>query len=176
MGRRRFRRGQFRRSGVDVRFRFLVRSARRLVAGIRLVLRLPVRVRVGQVIRFLGIVRFLVRFALVAVRIAPSHGSSGSRATYGSGSSGSGRSGKVMTCRIAPSAASKSKPNTGSATGGNGLSISDFQIGDRITHDKFGTGTVVDLQDKGPKSVITVDFGTDGVKRLMLAVAPIEKL
>ena len=106
----------------------------------------------------------------------PSHGSSGSRATYGSGSSGSGRSGKVMTRRIAPSAASKSKPNTGSATGGNGLSISDFQIGDRITHDKFGLGTVVDLQDKGPKSVITVDFGTDGVKRLMLAVAPIEKL
>ena len=106
----------------------------------------------------------------------PSHGSSGSRATCGSGSSGSGRSGKVTTRRIAPAAASKSKPNAGSATGGNGLSISDFQIGDRITHDKFGLGTVVDLQDKGPKSVITVDFGTDGVKRLMLAVAPIEKL
>ena len=106
----------------------------------------------------------------------PSHGSSGSRATYGSGSSGSGRSGKVTTRRIAPSAASKSKPNAGSAASGNGLSISDFQIGDRITHDKFGLGTVVDLQDKGPKSVITVDFGTDGVKRLMLAVAPIEKL
>ena len=106
----------------------------------------------------------------------PSYGSSGSRATYGSGSSGSGRSGKVTTRRIAPSAASKSKSNAGSATGGNGLSISDFQIGDRITHDRFGLGTVVDLQDKGPKSVITVDFGTDGVKRLMLAVAPIEKL
>ena len=103
-------------------------------------------------------------------------GRRGSRATYGSGSSGSGRSSKVTTRRIAPSAASKSKPNAGSATGGNGLSISDFQIGDRITHDKFGLGTVVDLQDKGPKSVITVDFGSDGVKRLMLAVAPIEKL
>ena len=105
-----------------------------------------------------------------------SYGSAGSRATYGSGSSGSGRSGKVTTRRIAPSAASKSKPNAGSAASGNGLSISDFQIGDRITHDKFGLGTVVDLQDKGPKSVITVDFGSDGVKRLMLAVAPIEKL
>ncbi|MBM6705859.1 UvrD-helicase domain-containing protein [Bifidobacterium pullorum subsp. saeculare] len=105
-----------------------------------------------------------------------SYGSSGSRTSYGSGSSGSGRSGKVTTRRIAPSAASKSKPNAGSAASGNGLSISDFQIGDRITHDKFGLGTVVDLQDKGSKSVITVDFGTDGVKRLMLAVAPIEKL
>ena len=105
-----------------------------------------------------------------------SYGSSGSRASYGSGSSGSGSSGKVTTRRIAPSAASKSKPNTGAMAKGNGLSISDFQIGDRITHDKFGLGTVVDLQDKGPKSVITVDFGSDGVKRLMLAVAPIEKL
>lgn len=105
-----------------------------------------------------------------------SYGSAGSRATYGSGSSGSGRSGKVTTRRIAPSAASKSRSNAGSAASGNGLSISDFQIGDRITHDKFGLGTVVDLQDKGPKSVITVDFGSDGVKRLMLAVAPIEKL
>ena len=105
-----------------------------------------------------------------------SYGSSGSHASYGSGSSGSGRSGKVTTRRIAPSAASKSKPNAGSAASGNGLSISDFQIGDRITHDKFGLGTVVDLQDKGSKSVITVDFGSDGVKRLMLAVAPIEKL
>ena len=82
----------------------------------------------------------------------------------------------MTTRRIAPSAASKSKPNAGSAASGNGLSISDFQIGDRITHDKFGLGTVVDLQDKGSKSVITVDFGSDGVKRLMLAVAPIEKL
>ena len=32
------------------------------------------------------------------------------------------------------------------------------------------------LQDKGRNSVITVDFGSAGVKRLMLRVAPIEKL
>ena len=110
-------------------------------------------------------------------RSSKSYGSSGSRSSsYGSGSSGSGRSGKVTTRRIAPSAGSKPKQNPGASTAGNGLSIADFQIGDKITHDKFGLGTVVDLQDKGPKSVITVDFGSDGVKRLMLAVAPIEKL
>ncbi|GAA0838533.1 UvrD-helicase domain-containing protein [Bifidobacterium pullorum] len=110
-------------------------------------------------------------------RSSKSYGSSGSRSSsYGSGSSGSGRSGKVTTRRIAPSSGSKPKQNPGASTAGNGLSIADFQIGDKITHDKFGLGTVVDLQDKGPKSVITVDFGSDGVKRLMLAVAPIEKL
>ena len=38
------------------------------------------------------------------------------------------------------------------------------------------TGTVVDTQDKGRNSVITVDFGSSGVKRLMLRVAPLEKL
>lgn len=100
------------------------------------------------------------------------------RSSYGSVSgSAHGRSGKVTTRRIAPSSGMKSQTTrAGSAASGNGLTIADFQIGDKITHDKFGLGTVVDLQDKGPKSVITVDFGTDGVKRLMLSVAPIEKL
>ena len=55
--------------------------------------------------------------------------------------------------------------------GNNGLSISDFQIGDRITHDHYGLGKVIETQDKGANSVITVDFGTDGVKRLLLRVA-----
>ena len=76
----------------------------------------------------------------------------------------------------APPTAPVPPARAASAASGNVLSISDFQIGDRITPDKFGLGTVVDLQDKGSKSVITVDFGSDGVKRLMLAVAPIEKL
>ena len=58
----------------------------------------------------------------------------------------------------------------------NGLSVDDFAIGDRITHDQYGMGRVVDVQDKGRNSVITVDFGSSGVKRLMLRVAPIEKL
>ena len=72
--------------------------------------------------------------------------------------------------RIAPAAASKSKPNAGSATGGNGLSISDFRSATGSPHDKFGRAPLW-IWDKGPKSVITVDFGTDGVRRLMLAVA-----
>lgn len=41
----------------------------------------------------------------------------------------------------------------------NRLDISDFSIGDKITHDQYGLGTVVDTQDKGRNSIITVDFG-----------------
>ncbi|EPI47710.1 putative ATP-dependent DNA helicase PcrA [Gardnerella vaginalis JCP8108] len=58
----------------------------------------------------------------------------------------------------------------------NHLNINDFHEGDKISHDTYGLGTVIKTQDKGRNSIITVDFGSDGVKRLMLRVAPIEKL
>ena len=58
----------------------------------------------------------------------------------------------------------------------NNLNINDFHEGDKISHDTYGLGTVLKTQDKGRNSIITVDFGSDGVKRLMLRVAPIEKL
>lgn len=104
-----------------------------------------------------------------------SYGSYGSsRSSYGSGKP-SGNSGKVTTRRAKPKDLTKSAPAS-SLDGNNGLSISDFQIGDRITHDHYGLGKVIETQDKGANSVITVDFGTDGVKRLLLRVAPIEKL
>lgn len=104
-----------------------------------------------------------------------SYGSYGSsRSSYGSGKPSS-KSGKVTTRRAKPKDLTKSAPAS-SLDGNNGLSISDFQIGDRITHDHYGLGKVIETQDKGANSVITVDFGTDGVKRLLLRVAPIEKL
>ena len=58
----------------------------------------------------------------------------------------------------------------------NALMIADFHIGDRITHDRYGLGTVVATEDKGRNSVVAVDFGGGAVKRLILRVAPIEKL
>ncbi|AKV55178.1 ATP-dependent DNA helicase PcrA [Bifidobacterium actinocoloniiforme DSM 22766] len=107
--------------------------------------------------------------------------STGSRGSYGSGrahgSSGSSKawsqSGRVTTRRTKPTRSSQA----GSAQpSGSKLSIDDFHRGDKVAHDQYGLGTVVDVQDKGHNSVLTVDFGSDGVKRLMLRVAPIEKL
>lgn len=104
-----------------------------------------------------------------------SHG--GSYGGYGSRASSSshGSSGKVTTRRIAPSSSAKAVPAS-AVRKDNHLQIADFQIGDKISHDQYGLGTILDTQDKGRNSVITVDFGADGVKRLMLRVAPIEKL
>ena len=117
-----------------------------------------------------------------------SYGSSyGSGKSYGSsyGSSYSksnwSKSSSVKTRKItAKSASSTNATKLGSSSSvvdkDNNLNIQDFQVGDKITHDTYGLGTVLATQDKGRNSIITVDFGSDGVKRLMLRVAPIEKL
>lgn len=98
--------------------------------------------------------------------------------SYGSGKS-SGKSGKVTTRRVKP----KTKPvdltkssQASQTDNRSGLSISDVHVGDRLTHDHFGMGTVLEIQDKGANSVITVDFGNGEVKRLLLRMAPIEML
>jgi len=49
-------------------------------------------------------------------------------------------------------------------------------VGDRVTHDSFGLGTVVATQGVGDKAQATVDFGTAGRKQLLLRYAPVEKL
>jgi DNA helicase-2/ATP-dependent DNA helicase PcrA len=48
--------------------------------------------------------------------------------------------------------------------------------GDRVSHDSFGLGTVVTVEGQAEKSVASVDFGSQGVKRLLLRYAPVEKL
>jgi DNA helicase-2/ATP-dependent DNA helicase PcrA len=48
--------------------------------------------------------------------------------------------------------------------------------GDRVTHQKFGLGTVVSTSGTGDKTEATIDFGSAGVKRLLLRYAPVEKL
>jgi len=48
--------------------------------------------------------------------------------------------------------------------------------GDRVVHDTFGMGTVVAVQGAGDKAVASIDFGSEGVKRLLMRYAPVEKL
>ncbi|MEN3121461.1 MULTISPECIES: DNA helicase PcrA [Janibacter] len=49
--------------------------------------------------------------------------------------------------------------------------------GDKVTHDSFGLGTVIRVEGEGDKAMAHVDFGgEDGVKRLLLRYAPLEKL
>ena len=54
--------------------------------------------------------------------------------------------------------------------------IVHLEPGDRVNHDTFGLGTVVEVEGTGDKSVAKVDFREQGVKRLLLRYAPVEKL
>ncbi len=64
-------------------------------------------------------------------------------------------------------AAAKSKPKR---------DVPALAPGDRVVHDTFGMGTVVSVEGAAEKAVASVDFGSDGVKRLLLRYAPVEKL
>ncbi|MEU8616801.1 DNA helicase PcrA [Streptomyces sp. NPDC048623] len=54
--------------------------------------------------------------------------------------------------------------------------VISLQIGDRVTHDQFGLGTVMAVQGAGSDAQATIDFGDEKPKRLLLRYAPVEKL
>ncbi len=54
--------------------------------------------------------------------------------------------------------------------------VPNLDPGDRVVHDTFGMGSVVALDGVGDKAVASIDFGSQGVKRLLLRYAPVEKL
>ncbi|MEV0439176.1 DNA helicase PcrA [Streptomyces spectabilis] len=54
--------------------------------------------------------------------------------------------------------------------------VVSLAVGDRVTHDQFGLGTVVGVKGTGANAEATVDFGAEKPKRLLLRYAPVEKL
>ncbi len=54
--------------------------------------------------------------------------------------------------------------------------VPSLSPGDRVTHDTFGLGSVVTVEGAGDRAVASIDFGSHGVKRLLLRYAPVEKL
>ena len=92
-------------------------------------------------------------------------GSSGyGSAGYGSGQRSGGRSG-----------ARTGGPKPKAQTGGN--KHLELVVGDRVNHEKYGLGTVIEAQGKGPRATVMIDFGSSGKVRLMLIGGlPMEKL
>lgn len=71
--------------------------------------------------------------------------------------------------------AQSAKPavSTKKETGGD---ASDWKAGDKVSHKKWGTGTVVRVSGKAKDMELDVAFAQQGVKRLLAAFAPIEKI
>jgi DNA helicase-2/ATP-dependent DNA helicase PcrA len=61
------------------------------------------------------------------------------------------------------------------ATGKKSMAM-ELAVGERVSHDTFGLGTVVAVAGAGDKAEATINFGQYGEKRLLLRYAPVEKL
>jgi DNA helicase II / ATP-dependent DNA helicase PcrA len=61
------------------------------------------------------------------------------------------------------------------ATGKKSVAM-ELAVGERVSHDTFGLGTVVAVAGAGEKAEATINFGQYGEKRLLLRYAPVEKL
>lgn len=61
------------------------------------------------------------------------------------------------------------------ATGKKASSIV-LNVGERVSHDTFGLGTVISVAGEADKAEATIRFGQYGEKRLLLRYAPVEKL
>ena len=64
----------------------------------------------------------------------------------------------------------------GSATPRPASAVPNLEVGDRVTHDSYGLGTVVAVEGAGQHAVAKVDFGSEGEKRLLLRFSPVTKL
>ncbi|WP_315095335.1 DNA helicase PcrA [uncultured Cellulomonas sp.] len=103
------------------------------------------------------------------------------RGGWGSGYGSSGSGGGGYRTSSAPRTEQRpALPSTGATFGSAkprpDSAIPQLAIGDRVTHDSYGLGTVIGLEGAGPNAVAKVDFGTDGTKRLLLRFSPVTKL
>ncbi|CAN2233715.1 MAG: DNA helicase PcrA [Candidatus Nanopelagicaceae bacterium] len=62
------------------------------------------------------------------------------------------------------------------ATGRKVSTTMVLEVGDRVSHDTFGLGSVVAVIGSGDRAEATINFGSLGEKRLLLRYAPVEKL
>ena len=92
--------------------------------------------------------------------------------------SGPGVSGVASAMRRnASRAGSRTRASGMAAAAGHGTrEVLALAPGERVVHDSFGLGTVVTVQGQAEQSVASVDFGSQGVKRLLLRYAPLQKL
>jgi DNA helicase-2/ATP-dependent DNA helicase PcrA len=99
-----------------------------------------------------------------------SYGGSGYGSGSGGGAGGGSGSGFGSGKRAAPAGWGKS---AGRMKERAAISLA---VGDRVTHDRFGLGTVVAVGGPADDAKATIDFGAEGTKQLLLRYAPVEKL
>ena len=96
-----------------------------------------------------------------------SRGGGGFGSTPGSSSSSRSRSGSANSSSPVAGFPNRIRPNR---------EVITVSVGEKVSHEAFGLGTVTEVNGVGDKTVAVVDFGSLSTKRLLLRYAPIEKL
>ena len=98
-------------------------------------------------------------------------GAAGGRTAGGSGA----RSGPVRTGKLGATTTTTGA-KFGSATPRPEADVPGLDVGDKVTHDSYGVGTVIALEGAGSSAVAKIDFGGGQTKRLLLRYSPVTKL
>ncbi|GAA2808311.1 UvrD-helicase domain-containing protein [Saccharopolyspora taberi] len=106
-------------------------------------------------------------------RIEPERAAPQVRSTWGSRGGGFDRTGSDSAQAGLAARGMRSTP----AKGWKDAVAIKLEAGDRVTHDKYGLGTVIATEGEGPRATATIDFGSSGTVRLMLiGSVPLTKL
>jgi len=105
-----------------------------------------------------------------------SYGSSGN---YGSSGSSFGKSYGIASSSSASASTLQDYQNAGIIQKGiSGMSYGslDYQVGDRVSHMKFGEGEVLAIEEDKKDKLVTVLFDTAGQKKMLAGFAKLKKL
>lgn len=95
------------------------------------------------------------------------------------GAAGATPAGGGSTASAAASKSSVTVTSGGAqrATGAGAAAAGDYKAGDKVSHGKWGTGTVVSVKGSGNDTELQIAFPAPvGVKRLLAGFAPITKV
>ncbi|MEU9031520.1 DNA helicase PcrA [Streptomyces sp. NPDC048383] len=95
---------------------------------------------------------------------------------YGSGSSSGKATFGTSPEAFLSSSRTKTGPSGFATRRASDKPVIALAVGDRVTHDQFGLGTVMEVRGAGADAQATIDFGDDKPKRLLLRYAPVQKL
>jgi DNA helicase-2/ATP-dependent DNA helicase PcrA len=103
----------------------------------------------------------------------------------GASGPGGGSAGSKAAASLSSTFSARGRSGGGPGSGGSGgfatkraggRPVVSLTVGDRVTHDQFGLGTVVAVTGRPGDEKATIDFGDERPKQLLLRYAPVEKL
>lgn len=98
------------------------------------------------------------------------------RPTYATGNYGEAFKKRTTIGTIKKTSSVKKSPKRVAKNGGVGAENVDWNVGDKVTHKKWGVGTIVQIKGEKQDMQLNIAFPNDGIKQLLASFAPIEKV